>query len=160
MRLLLTLALVVAFSSTAFPQGNDAAPVRKHPVETFFMDGIRAFNAHDLDEFMKQFADDLQMYAVDQGLWLRGKPAVRQRFLETFRQFPSAKMEIEDLRVRAVARNAAVVDFKFHTYPQGTGPAFHGIGSGVYVLRRGHWVEVLEHESITSIDEGLRRGGK
>jgi uncharacterized protein (TIGR02246 family) len=155
-RLILILALLAAASSTAFPQTG----ARKHPVETFFMEGIRAFNAHDLDEFMKQFADDLQMYAVDRGVWLRGKAAVRQRFVETFRQFPSARMEIEDLRVRSVARNVAVVDFKFRTYPLGTGPAFHGVGSGVYVLRRGRWVEVLEHESITSIDEGLRRGGK
>ena len=30
------------------------------------------------------------------------------------------------------------------------GPAFHGVGSGVYVRRGTDWVEVLEHETVIS----------
>ena len=37
----------------------------------------------------------------------------------------------------------------------GKGPAFHGVGSGVYVQRQGNWVEVLEHETVVKADEGL-----
>lgn len=92
-------ALVITFSAAGSAQttGTGAAP--KHPVETFFISGIEAFNAHDLDKFMKQFADDVEMYTPTG--WLRGKAAVRERFVGTFRQFPFVKMEIEDLRVRA-----------------------------------------------------------
>lgn len=158
-QIILIIALLIATSSTVFAQTAKNSSPKKHPVETFFMDGIAAFNAHNLDEFMKQFADDLEMY-MPTG-WLRGKPAVRERFVETFKQFPAVRMEIEDLRVREIKPDIALVDFKWRTYPKGTGPAFHGVGSGVYVKRSGKWVEVLEHETVVKIDEGLgNRGGK
>lgn len=130
--------------------------IQKHPVEGFFMIGIAAFNAHDLEGFMKQFAGDVEMYTPTG--WLRGHQEVRERFAQTFRQFPSVRMEIEELRVREVARGTAVADFKWRVYPMGKGPAFHGVGSGVYVLRDGRWVEVLEHETVVKVDEGLERG--
>lgn len=117
------------------------------------MTGIAAFNAHDLDGFMKQFADDVEMYTPTG--WLRGHQSVRERFAQTFRQFPSVRMEVEELRVREVARGTVVTDFKWRVYPMGKGPAFHGVGSGVYVLRGGRWVEVLEHETVMKVDEGL-----
>lgn len=130
--------------------------VQKHPVEEFFMSGIAAFNAHDLEGFMKQFAGDVEMYTPTG--WLRGHQSVRERFAQTFRQFPSVRMEIEGLRVREVARGTAVTDFKWRVYPMGRGPAFHGVGSGVYVQRDGRWVEVLEHETVMKVDEGLDGG--
>lgn len=142
---------LLSFTSAQTPMGKQAS---KHAVETFFMAGIEAFNAHDLDKFMKQFADDVEMYTPTG--WLRGKEAVRERFVGTFKQFPSVKMEIEDLRVRAVSAATAVVDFKWRTYPKGVGPAFHGVGSGVYIRRGRQWVEVLEHETVERVDEALR----
>lgn len=147
-------ALFVALFSFASAQTLDGKRAQKHAVETFFMAGIEAFNAHDLDKFMKQFADDVEMYTPTG--WLRGKTAVRERFVGTFQQFPSVKMEIEDLRVREVSPATVLVDFKWRTYPKGSGPAFHGVGSGVYVRRGGKWVEVLEHETVERVDEALR----
>jgi uncharacterized protein (TIGR02246 family) len=153
-----TLALAALFLALCLagyaqtPSGEVAQ--QKHTVETFFMSGIEAFNAHDLDRFMKQFADDVEMYTPTG--WLRGKAAVRERFVMTFKQFPSVKMEIEDLKVRQVSPATVLVDFKWRTYPGGSGPAFHGVGSGVYVLRNGNWVEVLEHETVVQVDEALR----
>jgi uncharacterized protein (TIGR02246 family) len=146
-------ALSVALISLASAQPSGGRAAQKHPVEAFFMAGIEAFNAHDLDKFMKQFADDVEMYTPTG--WLRGKAAVRERFVGTFKQFPSVKMEIEDLRVREVSPTTAVVDFKWRTYPKGSGPAFHGVGSGVYVRRGRNWVEVLEHETVERVDEAL-----
>jgi hypothetical protein len=131
---------------------------QKHPVEEFFMSGIAAFNAHNLDGFMRQFAVDVEMYTPTG--WLRGHQSVRERFSQTFRQFPNVRMEIEELRVREVARGTAVTDFRWRVYPMGKRPAFHGVGSGVYVLRRGRWAEVLEHETVVKIDEGLNTGKK
>jgi uncharacterized protein (TIGR02246 family) len=147
-------ALIIALSSISFAQTKDATVAQKHPVETFFMAGIEAFNAHDLDKFMKQFADDVEMYTPTG--WLRGKAAVRERFVGTFKQFPAVKMEIENLRVREVAPGTVLVDFKWRTFPRGSGAAFHGVGSGVYVRRGGNWVEVLEHETVVKVDEELR----
>jgi hypothetical protein len=59
---------------------------------------------------------------------------------------------------REVAPRTAVTDFKWRVYPMGQGPAFHGIGSGAYLRRNGKWTEVLEHETVVKIDEGLGPG--
>ena len=139
-------------SGSAAQTKKDTA-VEKHPVEAFFISGIEAFNSHDLDRFMKQFADDIEMYTPTG--WLRGQAAVRERFASTFKQFASVRMEVEDLRVREVAPGTVITDFKWRVYPGGRGPAFHGVGTGVYMLRNGRWVEVLEHETVTKIDAGL-----
>lgn len=152
MKYLVLLALIFGVSSGAFGQ---AKAVEKHPVEEFFMAGISAFNSHDLETFMKQFTADVEMYTPTG--WLRGNPAVRERFAGTFRQFPKVRMEIENLQVRAIARDVAVTDFTWRVYPMGAGPAFHGTGSGVYVKKKGRWAEVLEHETVTKVDEGLPR---
>jgi hypothetical protein len=117
------IVLLLAASSCAFAQAKSTA--QKHPVETFFLSGIAAFNAHELDSFMKQFASDIEMYTPTG--WLRGQQSVRQRFAQ---------------------------------YQMGTGAAFHGVGSGVYILRNGNWVEVLEHETVLKVDEGLNTGRK
>lgn len=155
MKRFLALALLLAaLPSLAAAQEE----TEKNPVENFFMSGIAAFNAHDLDGFMKQFAEDVEMYTPTG--WLRGRESVRERFSQTFKQFPSVRMEIEDLRVREVARGTVVTDFRWRVYPLGKGPAFHGVGSGVYVLRDGGWVEVLEHETVVKVDEGLVPGKK
>jgi hypothetical protein len=39
--------------------------------------------------------------------------------------------------------------------PDGQGPAFHGVGSGVYIRKNGKWSEVLEHETVTNTDKEL-----
>jgi uncharacterized protein (TIGR02246 family) len=146
----LVLNLLIAF---VFAGNSAVQKTATHPVETFFMDGIKAFNAHELDTFMRQFAEDVEMYTPTG--WLRGNQAVRERFAQTFQQFPKVKMDIENLRVREVSPGTVVTDFNWRVFPMGGGPAFHGVGSGVYVHRKGQWVEVLEHETVVKVDEGL-----
>lgn len=153
--LALTIFLALIFSPVAAQNQYEA---KKHPVEKFFMSGISSFNSHNLDGFMKQFAADIEMYTPTG--WLRGRESVRARFAQTFQQFPSVRMEIENLRVREVARGTVVTDFQWRVYPMGRGPAFHGVGSGVYILRDGRWAEVLEHETVVKVDEGLNPGKK
>jgi uncharacterized protein (TIGR02246 family) len=148
------IAIILLFTISISAQAQKTEKV--HPVETLYLAGIEAFNKHDLNEFMKQFASDISMYTPTG--WLRGDKSVRERFAQTFRQFPKVRMEIEDLRVTEVSSKTAIIDFKWRVYPMGSGPAFHGVGSGVYVKRNGRWVEVLEHETVTKVDEGL--GGK
>jgi uncharacterized protein (TIGR02246 family) len=121
-------------------------------VEALFMDGIAAFNRHDLDVFLRQFAPDIAMYTPTG--WLRGGDAVRERFVWTLANFPTVRIEIENLKARQVGADTMVVDFNWRTFPRGEGPAFHGVGSGVYVQRAGRWVEVLEHETVVRIDPG------
>lgn len=122
-------------------------------VERFFMEGIARFNARDLEPFLDQFSPDIRMFAVSS--WLRGRDAVRQRFVSTFAQFPEARMEITNLSARSETPTTVTVEFEFHTYPRGTGPAFHGVGTGVYVRGPAGWREVLEHETVTRRDPGL-----
>jgi uncharacterized protein (TIGR02246 family) len=150
MKYILSLLLIFAAVASSTAQAN---PAEKHPLATFFMDGIKAFNAHDLDRFMQQFASDVEMYTPTG--WLRGNAAVRERFAGTFKQFPNVRMEIEELKVREVVSGTAVTDFKWRVYPMGRGPAFHGVGSGVYVRKNGKWAEVHEHETVTKVDAGL-----
>jgi uncharacterized protein (TIGR02246 family) len=146
----IALALVLGFGVP----GQESVPsTPKHAVGEFFMSGIAAFNRHELDLFMGQFAPEIEMYTPTG--WLRGRESVRKRFAETFQQFPNVRMEIEDLRVRSVAEGVAITDFKWRVYPMGKGPAFHGVGSGVYVQKDGAWSEVLEHETVVKVDEGL-----
>jgi uncharacterized protein (TIGR02246 family) len=158
MKQILIILLLLASSSFTFGQTQNDKPAQKHPVEVFFMSGIEAFNAHNLDKFMRQFAVDVEMYTPTG--WLRGNQAVRERFVQTFKQFPLVKMEIEELKVREVGDKTAIVDFKWKTYPMGKDAAFHGVGSGVYIKRKGDWVEVLEHETVTKVDEALKMGSK
>jgi hypothetical protein len=148
--MLLSLMLLFVSCATATrPGADDAAEVKR-----FFLSGIDAFNRHDLEPFLAQFDPELQMYAAYE--WLRDPAAIRERFRFTFATYPNVKMEIDDLRARSVAPDVVAVDFRFRTYPKGSGPAFHGIGSGVYVRRNGQWREVLEHETVTKIDDGAR----
>ena len=151
-----TALAVVALAGCASAPMISRGTVDQHPVYHVFNDGIAAFNSKDLDVFMQQWDDDIQMYTADVG-WLRGKGLVRERFSQTFQRFPRVHMEIDSLRVTPLAPTVANVDFIFRTYPNGAGPAFHGVGTGTYVLRGKRWVEVLEHESIVSVDEALRR---
>lgn len=161
-RILATLLLLLGASTTApvlhaqtpgAVQARGPAPDSTHPVHALFMRGIAAFNRHALDEFMAQFADDVIMYTPTG--WLKGRGAVHARFVDTFRQFPEARMEIDSLEVRAIGSDAATVAFRWRTFPRGSGPAFHGVGSGVYVRRDGRWVETLEHETIVRVDPAL-----
>lgn len=128
------------------------APVREQ-VAARYRAGIEAFNAHDLETFLDQFGEDVEMY-THQG-WLRGHSAVRARFAGLFQQFPRMRMEVKRLQVREVSPHAAVVDFQASLFPQGGGPAYHAVGSGVYVLREGRWLEVQEHETTTHADPPL-----
>ena len=156
MKLIVFFIILLAISCPVFAQTKLSE--KKHPVEIFFMAGIAEFNAHNLDGFMNQFAEDIEMYTPTG--WLRGKESVRSRFAQTFTQFPKVRMEIEDLRVRKVSKTSVITDFKWRVYPMGAGPAFHGVGSGVYILRDGKWIEVLEHETVVKVDAGLGLGKK
>ena len=157
-KMLARIVILSVASMLTFGQTTKGQTAPKHPVEAFFLTGIEAFNDHDLDRFMKQFADDIQMYTPTG--WLRGRAAVRERFQSTFKQFQNVKMEVSDLFVREVAPGTVITDFKWKVYPMGGGPAFHGVGSGVYLMRDRQWVEVLEHETVTRVDEGLSSNKK
>ena len=158
------LALLLALLSTTACAGGSLFGGSEDPaggsnsddeVRAFFESGIEAFNAHELNRFMGQFGADIRMYTPSG--WVDGYAAVRERFAQTFEQFPSVRMEVDSLQVREVGDGVVVTQFRWRVYPMGTGPAFHGAGSGVYVLRGDEWEEVLEHETITSVDEALRQ---
>ena len=124
-------------------------------VAAYFHAGIEAFNRHDLERFTAQFADDVVMYTPTG--WVRGRTAVVERFRGTFAQFPNVRMVIDSLEVRGANSNTTTVAFRWKVYPMGQGPAFHGVGSGVYVRRDGRWLEVLEHETVTRVDAELQQ---
>jgi uncharacterized protein (TIGR02246 family) len=142
---------VLSSCASAPPAASMADPAAA--VSARFGQGIEAFNRHDLDVFLAQFGDDIEMHTPTG--WLRGKEAVRARFVETFAQFPRVRMETEQLRARVAAPGVVIIDFAWRVFPAGQGPAFHGLSSGLYVQRAGRWVEIHEHESVTRIDAPL-----
>lgn len=140
--------LLVCFTIQAQAQNS-----KNEELHNFFHSGISAFNNHDLNQFLQQFSPNIEMYSPTG--WLRGKEAVRVRFKDTFEKFPQVNMEVEDLKVRMLTSNVYAVDFKWRVFPLGQGPAFHGIGTGIYLFENGKWQEVLEHETVTKTDPEL-----
>ncbi len=155
--LLLFLTCALGCAGGLFGGGEDPPGGRnsEDEVRAFFRSGIEHFNRHDLNRFMGQFGADIRMYTPTG--WVNGYAAVRARFADTFEQFPEVRMEVDSLRVRQVGDEVVVTDFRWRVFPMGEGPAFHGVGSGVYVLRGAKWEEVLEHETIGFVDEQLRQ---
>lgn len=148
--ILISLALFLSINGLAQSVKPDST---QHPVYHNFLKGIDAFNRHDLNEFLDQFADDMHMYAHSG--WLRSKKEITERFAGIFKQFPHIRIQMETLNVRPVNDHTVVVDFSCRTMPRGQGPAFHTVGSGVYVWRNDQWVEVFEHETLVKTDEGM-----
>ena len=154
-------AAVTLMASAACAPARDPALGANTPgdsvreVEAVYRSGIAAFNRHALDEFVSGFAEDIIMYTPTG--WLIGRTAVHERFAMTFTQFPRVRMVVDSLQVRSVGPATATVAFRWRVYPLGEGPAFHGVGSGVYVRRGSSWVEVLEHETVTETDAALRQ---
>ena len=64
-------------------------------------------------------------------------------------------MVIPELEVEVLSKENVLVNFKWELFPMGRGPAFRGVGSGVYTLRKGKWIEILEVETVTEVDKEL-----
>jgi len=127
----------------------------KDPVKELYLSTIDAFNDRDIDLFLANFAPKIKMYGTD-GTYF-GQDALRARFEGLFKQFPNAKMEIPELESEVLSNDVVLVNFKWKVYPMGKGPAFTGIGSGIYKYLDGKWMEILEVETITHVDEALKR---
>ena len=126
-----------------------------HPVRTLYLSSIEAFNEGDLDLFLANFAPEIKMYGTD-GTY-NGQNALRERFEKVLNQFPNVRMEIPDLELEILSRDIVLVNFKWKVFPMGQGPAFSGIGSGVYKKNADKWMEILEVETITDVDEALKQ---
>jgi len=135
---------------TAFGQQQKT---QDHPVKELYLSTIQAYNEGKLEVFLANFSEDIRMYGTD-GIY-QGKQALRDRFEGIFKQFPNAKMEIPELEVEVLSKENVLVNFKWELFPMGRGPAFRGVGSGVYTLRKGKWIEILEVETVTEVDKEL-----
>ena len=82
---------------------------------------------------------------------------LRERFEVLFQEFPHVKMEIPELKLEILSKEVVLVNFHWKVYPMGQGPAFSGIGSGIYTFNDGQWKEILEVERITEVDEALKQ---
>ena len=124
-----------------------------HPVNELFISSIEAFNERNLDLFLANFASDIRMYGTDGNYF--GQSALQERFQNLFQQFPRMKMEIPELNLEVLSQEVVLVNFQWRLYPMGQGPAFSGIGSGIYEYRDGQWLEILEVERTTDVDPEL-----
>ncbi|MEM7382680.1 MAG: nuclear transport factor 2 family protein [Bacteroidota bacterium] len=126
-----------------------------HPVRALFLSTIEAFNEGDLDLFLANFAQEVRMYGTD-GVY-NGQDALRVRVQAVFKQFPNKRMEIPELHLELLSEEVVMVHFAWKLYPMGQGPAYSGVGTGIYTLINGQWIEVLEVETVTEVDEALRQ---
>ncbi len=131
-----------------FTKGND-------PAKELYLYSIEAFNQGNLELFLANFAQEIKMYGTD-GTYF-GHDVLRKRFEDVFKRFPNMKMEIPELKSEVLSKEVIMVNFKWKLYPMGQGPAYSGIGSGIYKYQNGEWKEVLEVETVTDVDEALKR---
>ena len=126
-----------------------------HPVRSLYLSSIEALNAGNLDLFLANFAPEIKMYGTDGNYF--GQSAVRKRFESVLQQFPNVRMEIPELKLEILSDGVVLVNFKWKVFPMGQGPAFSGLGSGVYLKIEDKWMEILEVETITDVDEALKQ---
>ena len=126
-----------------------------HPVRVLYLSSIEALNEGNLDLFLANFAPEIKMYGTDGNYF--GENAVRKRFENVIQQFPNVRMEIPELNLEILSQKIVLVNFKWKVFPMGHGPAFSGLGSGVYVKNGDKWTEILEVETITDVDEALKQ---
>lgn len=128
---------------------------QNHPVKILYLSSIEGFNEGNLDLFLANFAPEIKMYGTDGNYF--GQNAVRKRFENVLQQFPNVRMEIPELKLEILSKDIVLVNFKWKVFPMGQGPAFSGIGSGVYMKNGDNWMEILEVETITDVDEALKQ---
>lgn len=126
-----------------------------HPVRTLYLSSIEALNEGNLDLFLANFAPEIKMYGTDGNYF--GQNALRERFENVLQQFPKVRMEIPELKLEILSKEVVLVNFKWKVIPMGQGPAFSGLGSGIYKKNGSNWMEILEVETITDIDEALKQ---
>lgn len=126
-----------------------------HPVKELFLSSIGGFNEGNLKLFYANFAPEIKMYADDGNYF--GRSALQERFEILFKKFPDMKMEIPELKLEILSKEVVLVNFKWKLYPMGKGPAYSGVGSGVYKYLDDQWMEILEVETTTHVDEELKQ---
>ena len=126
-----------------------------HPVRLLYLSSIEALNKGDLEMFLSNFAPEIKMYGTDGNYF--GQNALRERFENVLQQFPDVRMEIPELQLKVLSQDIVLVNFKWKVFPMGQGPAFSGLGSGIYQNKNGKWMEILEVETITNVDEALKQ---
>ncbi|NNL15994.1 MAG: nuclear transport factor 2 family protein [Flavobacteriaceae bacterium] len=151
----MSLILLIGYSCKNGTNIGDNYSAENHPVKELFLSSIGAFNQGKVELFLANFASDIKMYGTDGNYF--GQDLLKNRFEILFTQFPNMKMEIPKLTLKILSREVVMVNFEWKVYPMGQGPAFSGIGSGIYQKLDGKWLEILEVETITHVDEALKQ---
>ena len=154
---LLTMAIFTSIACNDLNVRNSNKDYTKenHPVRTLYLSSIEAFNEGNLDLFLANFAPEIKMYGTDGNYF--GQNELRKRFENVLQQFPDVRMEIPELNLEILSQDIVLVNFEWKVFPMGQGPAFSGIGSGVYMKKGDKWMEILEVETITNVDEALKQ---
>ncbi len=154
---LLTMVIFTSIScnNSNVVDDNQNYTKENHPVKSLYLSSIEALNEGNLDLFLANFAPEIKMYGTDGNYF--GQNAVRKRFENVLQQFPNVRMEIPELKLEILSKDIVLVNFKWKVYPMGQGPAFSGLGSGVYMNNGDKWMEILEVETITDVDEALKQ---
>ena len=67
------------------------------------------------------------------------------------------KWYIPQLDLEILSEEVVLVNFQWQVSPLGQRPAFTGIGSGIYTYTENQWIEILEVETITHVDDALKQ---
>ena len=143
-----------ASKKESIKENNENYTEENHPVRTLYLSSIEALNKGNLELFLANFSPEIKMYGTDGNYF--GYNALQKRFQTVLQQFPDMRMEIPNLELDILSKDVVLVNFKWKVYPMGQGPAYSGIGSGVYTYQNNGWVEILETETVTSVDKELQ----
>lgn len=64
-------------------------------IETIIQRNLDAYNARDIDAFMKDYADDVKLYAYPNTLQTEGKEAMRKSYIDWFNRVPDLRAFIK-----------------------------------------------------------------
>ncbi|WP_165776608.1 YybH family protein [Maribacter sp. 4G9] len=141
-------------ASKKVTNNDDVLKEENHPVRELYLSSIEALNEGNLDLFLTNFAPEIKMYGTDGNYF--GQNALRERFQNVLQQFPDMRMEIPKLTLEMLSKDVVLVNFKWKVFPMNQGPAYSGIGSGIYTYRNNKWSEILEIETVTHIAKELQ----
>jgi hypothetical protein len=86
--------------------------------ESVVLAQLNAYNARDIDAFMATYSDDVELYDFPANLRLKGKPAMRTRYTQTFGD-PTLHATIS----KRIAMDNTVIDHEHvrRQFPEGAG---------------------------------------
>jgi uncharacterized protein (TIGR02246 family) len=149
---------------TAGPGGNKVAPAKESAKDEKDRPEDREAIRKSADEFVQAFEKgdaktlaamwtEQGEYHDDNGVSLRGRPAIEKAYAEMFKAKPKGKIEVDIRSIRFLGKDAAVEDGVLRTKPAGAELPSATFYSALHVREDGKWKIASVQESGAGEDK-------